>query len=359
LILQVLSAAYGAGAAWRRRWYAADPRRRQRLGRPVISVGNLTVGGSGKTPVVEALARLLVREGERPAILTRGYARPRPRGGVTVVSDPSRVVATYADAGDEPLMLARALPGVPVLVGVDRAESGRYAEARFDTTIHILDDGFQHLTLERDLDLLLVDARVLDERMLPAGRLREPIAAARCADAVLVTHVRLKPDAAYGPEVRVDPDTTARDGTDEARVRQQANAPAEQLGRTLGVNTAFAVTRTIGDPPDVGKDRPVFAVAGVARPERFFADLRDVGWQVSGTIAFRDHHRFTANDIDRIRDAASAAGAELVLTTAKDAIRLESVECDGIRFAAVPLTARIEPAERFHDWLITRLRQLR
>ena len=126
---------YGAAAAWRRRWYARDPSRRRALERPVVSVGNLRVGGSGKTPVVEHLARLLLAGGERPAILTRGYARPRPRSGVTVVSDPSGVLATYADAGDEPFMLARALPGVPVLVGADRGASGRYAEARFDTTV--------------------------------------------------------------------------------------------------------------------------------------------------------------------------------------------------------------------------------
>jgi tetraacyldisaccharide 4'-kinase len=322
LILQVLSAAYGAGAAWRRRWYAAHPSRRQRLARPVISVGNLTVGGSGKTPVVEALARLLVGAGERPAILTRGYARPRPRSGVTVVSDPSQVIATYADAGDEPLMLARALPGVPVLVGADRGASGRYAEGQFDTTVHILDDGFQHLRLDRDLDLLLVDASVLDERVLPAGRLREPIAAARCADAVLVVEGRPTPAPTGG--------------------QQRVNATPDDLARTLGE-----------------KDRPVFAVAGVARPDRFFSDLRGAGWQVAGTIAFRDHHRFTAGDIDRIRAGAKSAGAEIVLTTAKDAIRLEHLEHDRIRFAAVPLGVRIEPAETFREWLIAALRQVR
>src|SRR5204862_6547030 len=108
--------------------------RRHRLARPVISVGNLTVGGSGKTPVVEAIARLLVQAGERPAILTRGYGRPRARGGVTVVSDPSRVLSTYEDAGDEPLMLARALPGVPVLAGADRLQPGRFPEPQFSAT---------------------------------------------------------------------------------------------------------------------------------------------------------------------------------------------------------------------------------
>jgi tetraacyldisaccharide 4'-kinase len=334
LILQVLSAAYGAGAAWRRRWYSARPSRRARLARPVISVGNLTVGGSGKTPVVEAIARLLLSEGERPAILTRGYARPHPRRGVTVVSDPAHIVAAYEDAGDEPLMLARALPGVPVLVGADRAACGRFAEARFDATVHLLDDGFQHLTLERDVDLLLADVDVLDERVLPAGRLREPIAAARFADAVLV-------------------------GQQEGSLKPDPTSEAEQVAEKLGVNTAFTVTRTLGEPPGIGKDQQVFAVAGVARPERFFADLRAAGWRVAATLAFRDHHRFTTGDVERIRSDARAAGATIVLTTAKDAVRFEALDTGGVVIAAVPLAAKIGPVERFHEWLMGRVRRAR
>jgi len=295
----------------------------------VISVGNLTVGGSGKTPVVEAIARLLVSAGERPAILTRGYARPQPRRGVTVVADRSRVVANYDEAGDEPLMLARVLPGVPVLVGSDRAECGRFAEAHFDPSVHILDDGFQHLTLERDVDLLLADAEVFGDRVLPAGRLREPIAAAKFADAMLVSEVRLKPD------------TTS------------------EVARKLGVTTAFTVMRTLGDPAGISKDQPVFGVAGVARPERFFDDLQAAGWRLAGTLAFRDHHRFTPGDIDRIRAAATAAGAAAVLTTAKDAVRLESLDAAGSAFAAVPLSVRVEPAGPFREWLLERVRRAR
>jgi tetraacyldisaccharide 4'-kinase len=170
---------------------------------------------------------------------------------------------------------------------------------------------------------------VLDERVLPAGRLREPIAAARFADALLVTEVRLKPDA------------------------------TSDVAGKLGVNTAFAVTRTLGDPPGIGKDQQVFAVAGVARPERFFADLRGAGWRVAGTLAFRDHHRFTRDDVERIRRAAHAAGAAVVVTTAKDAIRFESTEMGGLAIGAVPLAAQIEPVERFHEWLMGRVRRAR
>jgi tetraacyldisaccharide 4'-kinase len=133
---------------------------------------------------------------------------------------------------------------------------------------------------------------------------------------------------------------------------------AELLAGKLGVNTAFTVTRTLGDPPGIGKDQLVFAVAGIARPERFFDDLRAAGWQVAGTLSFADHHRFTRRDVDRIRAEATAAGAPIVLTTAKDAVRLEALD-GGVPFAAVPLTARVEPAERFREWLMARVRRAR
>ena len=181
-LIQTLSAAYSAAAAWRRAWYARDPSRRRRLTRPVVSVGNLRVGGSGKTPIVEYIARLLVEQGERPAVLTRGYGRRVARDGVTVVSDGTRVIADLDEAGDEPLMLARALPGVPVLVGADRYLSGLLAERRLDATVHLLDDGFQHLELARDVDLLLLAEEDLQDQPMPGGRLRERLEAATAAD---------------------------------------------------------------------------------------------------------------------------------------------------------------------------------
>ena len=153
MIVEALSVVYGAAASWRRRWYAATPSRVSRLSRPVVSVGNLRVGGTGKTPAVAAIAQLLLDLGERPAILSRGYARQQPSGGVTIVSDGSQVLADVAHAGDEPLLLARTLPRVPVLVCSDRHRAGRVAETDLAATIHLLDDGFQHVQLWRDVDL--------------------------------------------------------------------------------------------------------------------------------------------------------------------------------------------------------------
>jgi tetraacyldisaccharide 4'-kinase len=330
-LIKTLGTLYGAAASWRRRWYARHPDRRRRLARPVISVGNIGVGGSGKTPLVEHIARLLVSAGERPSILSRGYGRRLASPGSTVVSDGSRVLACVDESGDEPLMLARALQGVVVVVGADRYVSGLLAENRLGVTVHILDDGFQHFSLARDVDLLATSEHDLADRPLPAGRLRETLESASAADAALV-------DAGYLPA-------------------------AERVGRTLGVTTVFRVTRTL-EPPRMVKTGEtvvvpggsrVFGVAGIARPERFFSDLVASGWDVVGTLGFRDHHRFTRADIIRIEREARKAAAAIVLTTAKDAVRLAADDLRDLPVAFVPLTASIEPAADFLTWLRGRL----
>jgi tetraacyldisaccharide 4'-kinase len=329
--LAVLSALYGAAATWRRQWYSRDPARRRRLRQPVISIGNLSVGGSGKTPVTAAVARLLMQRGERPAILSRGYGRPSARDGVTIVSDATEIRSDFASAGDEPLMLARMLPGVPVLVGAGRYLSGRVAEEKLGATVHLLDDGFQHVALARDVDLLVTSEADLRDRPFPAGRLREPLQAASNADAALV-------HAGY-------------------------DAEAQRIARALGLQTVFRVERTLGAPRLIGSgetvvvptDEPVFGLAGIARPERFFAGLASEGWRVAGTMAFRDHHIYTDRDIARVLAAARSAGATIVMTTEKDAERLRGRPFGGLPFAAVPLVARIAPADAFAEWLCNRV----
>jgi tetraacyldisaccharide 4'-kinase len=326
---------YGAAMSWRRRWYAPGSGRQRRLSRAVVSVGNLRTGGTGKTPAVQFIARLLADRGERPAILTRGYARQVASDRVTVVSDGRSILATLATAGDEPLMLARALPDIPVLVGSDRYESGRQAERELGVTVHVLDDGFQHVILARDVDLLLVDEDDLNERVIPAGHLRERLASAARADALLVT-------AGY-------------------------TAAAERIGRSLDVATTFLVTRTIrppqmlatGESVVVPSGDPVFAVAGIARPERFFSDLTAVGWRLAGTLAFRDHHSYRQRDVARIASRAKSVRAAIVLTTDKDAVRLSACDLKELPIASVPLQTTIEPREQFADWLLERVRLCR
>ena len=324
---------YSAVAVWRRQWYARRPSRRSRLSRPVISVGNLSTGGSGKTPVVGYIANLLVECGERPAILTRGYGRRRSDEHVTVVSDGTTIRAGVYTSGDEPLMLARALPGVAVVVSPSRYRAGRLAESQLSATVHVLDDGFQHVQIERDADLLLVSEDDLSDRPLPDGRLREPLAAGAAADAALVS-------AGYQSAV-------------------------ERIARTVGITTAFQVTRALGAPRTISNapesvvvppQSRVFAVAGIARPERFFSDVVAAGWHLVGSMSFRDHHYFSQSDVARIDKAARAAAAAIILTTEKDAVRLETCDLTGLPFAAVPLIAGIEPAEGFREWLLARIR---
>jgi tetraacyldisaccharide 4'-kinase len=336
-VAHALSTLYGAAAAWRRQWYAQHPDRRRTLDRRVISVGNLRVGGSGKTPVVEHIARLLAEAGYSPAILSRGYGRRSPSKNPTIVSDGRQILADVDAAGDEPLMLARALvaKGVVVVVCADRYAAGKLAESRLGATVHVLDDGFQHFGLARDVDLVVTGEHDLSDEPLPHGRLREPLSAAVSADALLV-------DAGY----------------------QDA---AERIARVLRVRNAYQVTRTMlpprivgsGDTVVVPNDSRVFAFAGIARPERFFSDLTSAGWNVVGTKSFRDHHYFTVPEVTRIATAAKKARAAIVLTTDKDAVRLPvgaaAAVADG-RLASVPLVSTVEPADEFRAWLLGQIR---
>ena len=325
-----LAWAYGGVAAMRRRWYARHPERVRRLQRPVVSVGNLSVGGTGKTPVAALVATLLKQHGERPAILSRGYARRDARDGVVVVHDGERLVADAAAGGDEPVMLARMLDGVAVVVSPDRHLAGCLAESRLGATVHVLDDGFQHVGLARDVDLVVVSPEDLQsERVLPAGRLREPVGAVRVADALLVT------DAGPGVAPRL--------------------ASAWGVGEAFEVRRALGVPRTLvgGEPLEVGPGARVLAVAAIGRPERFFADLTAVGVTVVGQMAFADHHVFTPSDARLIAQRARDCGCDFVLTTAKDAARGFPGDLPVVT-GVVPLEVSVEPSEIFGSWLVER-----
>ncbi len=337
MIRYLLSAGYDQIAWARRRWYRRHPEARGQLARPVVSVGNLAVGGSGKTPLVGYLARLLEATGERPAVLSRGYGRRRRRDGVLVVRDRTGLKATVEEAGDEPFLLARAVAATAVLVADDRYLAGRLAEARLACTVHLLDDGFQHLRLARDLDLVVVQPDDLDcPQVLPAGRLRERLAAAAEADALIVAGV--------------DSDQAA------------------SLAARLGLERGFALTRTLGRPwllaapeqtvPSWPRCR-AFAVAGIARPERFFRDLERAGVALVGTRVFPDHHWFTPTDLERILGTARARGAELVATTEKDAVRLPPHGLTEPPIVAVPLEVAIEPGSAFRPWFLAAIEAAR
>lgn len=331
----MLDRLYGTIAFAKRRWVEQHPASRRRLARPVVSVGNLSVGGTGKTPVVAAIAQWLVDRGEHPSILSRGYKRRRQVDGVVVVSDGTRVLADVDRAGDEPLMLARQVPRAAVCVGADRYLSGVLAERRLGSTVHVLDDGFQHVTLARDLDVLVTAmGEIPNGRVLPAGRLREPMDAAARAHLLIVS------------------DATATDARSEAwtlGINQSAG-----MTRRLGVprwldhpsdgGHHFSGARTGGGaPPGPDPKGPVVAVAGIAHPQRFFDALRDSGFSVSRTLPFADHHLYTRRDIQAMSDALSESGAMAVVTTEKDAVKLDALQPLAFPVAVIPLELTFDP----------------
>jgi tetraacyldisaccharide 4'-kinase len=318
--LNMLSDFYAAIVRRRRERYARRPDLRLRLRRPVISVGNLAVGGRGKTPMVAAIARELLAMGERPSILTRGYARADAEDGVVVVRDPDGIRADLRRAGDEPLMLARSLPGASVLVCPNRYLAGRLAEHQLDASVHILDDGFQHLQLDRDVDIVMLGKDdVAHPITLPGGRLREPLDTLVAADAIV----------------------TADD------------VVVEGAGWDVPV---FRTRRALTNPcPGVA----AAALAGIADPARFFDDVRGLGITLVATLAFRDHHAYSRRDLERICADARSAGAGVVLTTEKDYVRLLPFRPFAIPIASVALTMEPDPLPEFRQFLAGSLRAAR
>jgi tetraacyldisaccharide 4'-kinase len=268
----------------------------------VISVGNLTFGGTGKTPTTIALVRDLVRAGRRPAVLTRGYGR-RDRTPQVVIGPAPRSAPELV--GDEPLEMAASLPGVPVVVDADRARGAAVAVAR-GADVLVLDDGFQHLGLARDLDVVLLDAGdpFGGDRLPPRGRLREPVSALRRADVVVVTKL------APGDRATLE------------SVTSRVHAIHHGLP-VLGASLEISRVRTAdgAQGPDCLVDRPVVAVAGVARPSGFVDILRRAGARVVATRWFADHHVYRPADLQWMADAAERHAA-VVVTTAKDAVKL-------------------------------------
>jgi tetraacyldisaccharide 4'-kinase len=273
---------YGAVLGVKRRLFVGEPRR---LVRPVISVGSLSAGGAGKTPVVVALAELLGRNGFTVDVLSRGYGR-ESRAVERV--DPAGSAARF---GDEPLEMARRT-GAAVYVGSDRYAAGLLAEktAGGSALLHLLDDGFQHRRLARALDVLLLTQEDAADRLLPAGNLREPLGRLREAGAVVV-----REDEADG--LREALATFARVDVPVWVIRRRLEVPAEIAARPL-------------------------AFCGIARPESFFSMLRAEGVELAETVAFGDHHGYGWRDLTRLVAAAERSGADGFVTTEKDAVKL-------------------------------------
>jgi len=288
------------------------------------------MGGRGKTPLVALVAKLLLAAGERPAILSRGYGRRIREDGVVVVSDGVHLSADLDRSGDEPLMLAHTVPGAAVLVCEQRAIAAALADRVIGATVHILDDGFQHRSMRRDLDIVVIAPEDLKDRRVPFGRLRESPRALRAADAIVI------------------------DGRREDVDLGASSCPT------------FVMTRHLGEPAAIepshaapARGAKVVAVAGIAGPERFQRALEAAGWSVARLLPFRDHHRYVPADLRAFDQAVRETGAECVLTTEKDAVRLRPLRPLSVPVFAVPLTVALDPSAAFETWLRDRLREIR
>jgi tetraacyldisaccharide 4'-kinase len=317
LILPPLSAIYGGvtrarAAAYRRGWFSVS-----KLDAPVVSVGNLTTGGTGKTPLVEWVCRTIAAEtGKSICVLTRGYGRADPRTQV-VVSDGNKLLANEREAGDEPFLLAGNLIGIAAVISnPDRTAAGEWAIEHLRSEVFVLDDGFQHLRLARDLDIVTVDATNPwgdgGGHLLPYGRLREPRTSLARAGSIVITRM----EQAENPAATKNAVQELAGGipifTSQMMISGTRNLTSENIEAKNEPKNPVAQT--------------IAAFCGVGNPASFFNQLRREGYQLAFTRAFPDHHNYNQTDVTRLVNDAKASGAAALFTTAKDAIKLASLE---------------------------------
>ena len=320
------------------------------LGARTISVGNMTTGGTGKTPIVAYVAKLLADNGETVCILTRGYGRDDPHDRV-LVSDGTKALVDTRKGGDEPVELARQLIGKAiVLADADRVAAARWAHETYDVTTFVLDDGFQHRRANRDLDIVCIDATdpFSGGRMLPAGRLREALPNIRRADAVIIT--------------RADQVTSVN--AIQERIRHYNPHAAIFVSETIIVElTAIEdFENGIRSSPGIehstrataGEPLRSLAFCGLGNPEAFFSTVRSMSGQDAPTAErkFPDHHRYTQADIESLQQQARDSGAAALITTAKDAVKLTDLRFDIPCFVA-EIDVRIDHRDAFRDLVLS------
>lgn len=313
--LLALSLLYGIASRLRRYFYANAIFPKFNLTCPVISVGNLTVGGTGKTPMVMGLARWLQQQGFKVAVVSRGY-KGQAENRIAVVSDGDSILCEVGESGDEPFLMANRLKGVPIVVGKDRVEAGRTAIDRFRPDVIILDDAFQHQRLERDLNILLLDAQAPfgNGFLLPRGVLREPVQSIQRADAIIFTRCREMPPTYYSDIARK---------TDLQAIFSAYHRPVIRcVLPPLHSIDADALMHMPDGIIDHLSGRRLFAFSGLARNDSFWKSIDELGGQMCGKMAFDDHYAYHASDIDTIVHMAQKAGSDSIVTTEKDFVRL-------------------------------------
>ncbi|MEE9197216.1 MAG: tetraacyldisaccharide 4'-kinase [bacterium] len=315
---------YGAGHLTRMAAYRTGVLNTRRLPCWTLSVGNITAGGTGKTPTVLALAQALFAQGRKVAVLSRGYGG-KAQGPVTVVSDGERILVHPPEAADEASLLASRLPGIPVLTGPDRYALGMKAAADFGVEGVILDDGFQHVQLARDLNLLLLDARrpFGNGHLLPRGTLREPKGAVARAGGVFITRAE-SPD----PQIA-------------AQLRRRFPSLPLAVSRFVPDGVHDVASGEESEP----EGRRMFLVCGIARPSDFQSLASQAGFEEAGMMAVTDHHAYGREDVREIQARARASGADGLLTTEKDAVKLRPYLSGGLPCGSLRLRLEILSGE--------------
>lgn len=326
---------YGAAMTLRSALYRKKIFKKTRLEVPVISVGNLTMGGAGKTPMTFYLAELL-RE-RNPVIVSRGY-HGTAAGKVNVVSDGEKMLMDVAEAGDEAYLLGKYLPEVPVVTGPGKGLAAEYAAGQFKPGVIIVDDGFQHLALERDLNMVLfkVDTFLGNNRVFPGGDMREPLKALRRADCFVLTCV----DEKNRERARAI-GKALQDKFPGIPVFNSAYLPAgvfDQEGRNLTVEEM--------------KGKKYFGFCGLAAPSYFKRVLEDCGLELAGFQEYPDHHLYSDNDLQEITKAAESTGAAGLITTGKDMVKMQSMK------PALPvfsISVELIPFEGLNDFILEKI----
>lgn len=324
---------YGRVAGLRRTIYTRGMLRTKKLPAPVISVGNLTVGGTGKTPVVACLARLWRDRGRRVAILGRGYGG-RNQGSIRL-SDGERLYHKPPEVGEEPYWLARTLPGVAVYTGACRYAAGLAAWKEFKPDLFLLDDGFQHFQLYRDLDLVLLDAASPfgNGYLLPRGPLREPLSTLSLAQALILTR--------YVPELHQPRLTALHQIFPDKTIFTATISPVRVTAYPGGHTEALEAMR----------GRALLAFAGLARPEVFAKTLQELGTDLKDFKTFPDHHAYTQRELHSLSEAAWAQGAGALITTGKDWARLGERWDEGVLLWVLEVEARFTQPEQILSFL--------
>ena len=337
-----LSPLYSFLMAFRSNLYQKRILKEHRLETPVISVGNLLLGGTGKTPLVHYIARLLLQHNRKPAILSRGY-KGSAGGPVNIVSNTTNILLDAAEAGDEPRLLAEKLPGIPVITGKKRYTTGRFAIDSLGADVLILDDGFQHMALKRNLDLVLFSSQKLlgNSRVLPGGELREPLSALMRADAFIISGFNGTPDNNLQGFIRF-----LKGLYPEKPIFSGVYEPEKMLLRIFKGNSD---TISHADACKI----PLYGFCGISRPESFKMTLEKVGIKLSGFQAYEDHHVYSSDNIGSLLQSARKSGAHGLITTEKDMVKLRSIFPQETPLLVLPVQLRL--AEDFDRFLLSRI----